>query len=185
MESGQVPVAPAPWPKRISLAVAMAFVATNVWVGGPLLALWIGARMQERSGGSLTIRPTSALAVFASLAVITVVLVKILGFVSDAYDRASGAGPAKRRHDSWVSVERKSYERPTLSTLERVLVVVVAMAAIAFEIWFFFYSTSPIDQRSGRGAVPLAFAHANPTPPLPDVVHQDRGTRLLAGPEGA
>jgi hypothetical protein len=55
-----------------------------------------------------------------------------------------------------VSVERKSYERPALSTLERILVVVVAMAAIAFEIWFFFYSTSPIDQRTGRSAVPLA-----------------------------
>jgi hypothetical protein len=88
--------------------------------------------------------------------VITVALVKLLGVVSAAYDRATGVGPAKRRRDSWVSVERKSYERPTLSTLERILVVVVAMAAIAFEIWFFFFSTSPIDQRTGRSAIPLA-----------------------------
>ena len=156
MESGQAALPRAPWPKRISLAVVMAFVATNVWVGGPLLALWIGSRLQEASGGSLTIRPSTALAVFASLAAITVALVKLLGFISDAYDRANGVGPARRRRDSWVSVERKSYERPTLSMLERMLVVVVAMAAIAFEIWFFFFSTSPIDQRSGRSAVPLA-----------------------------
>jgi hypothetical protein len=156
MESGQ-PAAPrAAWPKRVSLAALMALVATNVWIGGPLLALWIGARLQTSTGASLTIRPATALAVFASLAAITVALVKVLGLVSGAYDRANGLGPAKRRRDSWVSVERKSYERPALSTLERILVVVVAMAAIAFEIWFFFYSTSPIDQRTGRSAVPLA-----------------------------
>jgi hypothetical protein len=156
MESGELTVQRAPWAKRIGLAVLMAFVATNVWVGGPLLALWIGSRLQNASGGSLTIRPATALAVFASLAAITVALVKLLGVISAAYDRATGVGPAKRRRDSWVSVERKSYERPTLSMLERLLVIVVAMAAIAFEIWFFFFSTSPIDGRSGRSAVPLA-----------------------------
>jgi hypothetical protein len=156
MESGQVSAARAPWAKRIGLAALMAFLATNVWIGGPLLALWIGSRLQTASGGSLTIRPSTALAVFASLAVITVALVKLLGLVAAAYDRAAGIGPAARRRDSWVSVERKSYERPTLSMLERLLVIVVAMAAIAFEIWFFFFSTSPIDQRSGRSAVPIA-----------------------------
>jgi hypothetical protein len=156
MESAQASVTRAPWVKRIGLASLMALVATNVWVGGPLLALWIGSRLQNASGGSLTIRPSTALAIFGSLAVITVALVKLLGVVSAAYDRATGVEPAKRRRDSWVSVERKSYERPTLSMLERLLVVVVAMAAIAFEIWFFFFSTSPIDQRSGRAAVPLS-----------------------------
>ncbi|MEA2493704.1 MAG: hypothetical protein QOJ29_1615 [Thermoleophilaceae bacterium] len=158
MEPEEGTVERAPWAKRVGLAALMAIVATNVWVGGPLLALWIGSRLQEHSGGSLTIRPATALAVFASLAAITVGLIKLLSIVSSAYDRACGVGPAKRRHDSWVSVERKTFpgQRPSLTTLERILVVVVAMAAIAFDIWFFFYSTSPIDQRSGRGSVPLA-----------------------------
>ncbi|HEX6715220.1 MAG TPA: hypothetical protein VF066_17650 [Thermoleophilaceae bacterium] len=184
MESAQGVSSRAPWAKRMSLAVLMALIATNVWVGGPIVALWIGARLQEAGGGSLTIRPTSALAVFASLGVITVVLVKALGAVSNAYERASGAGPAKRRRDSWVSVERKSYERATLTTLERMLVVVVAMAALAFEIWFFFFSTSPIDSRSGRSAVPLASHHGHSTSPLPVRLHQDGRPRLLAGTEG-
>ena len=148
----------APWPKRVTLAALVAFLATNVWVGGPLLSLWIGSRVQVQSGGSLTIRPTTALVVFASLGAITVVLVKALRIVGDAYERASGAGPGRRRRDSWLATERKEFpgERTTLTMLERTLVVVVAMAAIAFEIWFFFYSTSPIDQRSGRGSVPIA-----------------------------
>lgn len=147
-----------PWPKRVALAALMAFITTNVWIGGPLLALWIGARVQEHSGGSLTIRPAAALTVFASLALITVALVKALRVVSDAYDRSAGIAPAKRRHDSWVSTERKNApgSRVSLTTLERMLVVTVAIAGIAFEVWFFFYSTSPIDQRTGRGSVPLA-----------------------------
>jgi hypothetical protein len=148
------------------------------------VALWIGSWLQTRSGGSLTIRPSTALAVFASLAVITVGLVKLLQVVSNAYDRAAGIGPSKRRRDSWVSVERKSYERPSLTALERILVVVVAMAAIAFEIWFFFFSTSPIDSRSGRSAVPLASAHGYPALSLPAQLRQDQRPRLLAGAEG-
>jgi hypothetical protein len=143
--------------KRLALAAAMAVLVMNVWIGGPVLSLWVGAQMQNHSGGSLTIRPSAALAVFASLAVITVVLVKLLRLVSDAYDRAAGVEVGPRKHDSWVSVERKNYsERPSLTALERILVVAVTIAALSFEVWFFFYSTSPIDQRSGRGEVPLA-----------------------------
>src|SRR6478672_8037426 len=109
MESAEPASARAAWPKRVSLAVLMALIASNVWIGGPLLALWIGARLQTSTGASLTIRPATALAVFASLAAITVALVKALGVVAGAYDRANGTGPMKRRHDSWISVERKSY----------------------------------------------------------------------------
>jgi hypothetical protein len=143
--------------KRIALAVLMALLAANVWIGGPLLALWIGSRVQSSGTGSLTLKPIAALTVFGSLAVITLALVKGLRLTSAAYDRATGAGPTPRRHDSWVSVERRNAgERPSLTALERILVVAVACAALAFEIWFFFYSTSPIDQRSGRSAAPLA-----------------------------
>jgi hypothetical protein len=150
---------PAGRPKRIALAATMALLAANVWIGGPLLALWVGSRVQRSGTGSLTLKPIAALTVFASLAVITVVLVKGLRITSAAYDRATGTAPAARRRDSWVSVERRDYrERPSLTLLERMLVVAVACAALAFEIWFFFYSTSPIDQRSGRSSAPLAQA---------------------------
>jgi hypothetical protein len=143
--------------RRISLAALMALVAMNVWIGGPLLALWIGSRVQASAGG-LTLRPIAAITVFVTLGLITLVLMKALRRVSEAYDRAAGVAPGARRRDSWVSVERRNFpgQRIELSTLERILVVVVACAALAFEIWFFFFSTSPIDQRSGRSAVPVA-----------------------------
>jgi hypothetical protein len=40
-----------------------------------------------------------------------------------------------------------------LTAPERVLVIVAVAAIVVFETWFFFFSGSPIDQRSGRGQV--------------------------------
>jgi hypothetical protein len=39
---------------------------------------------------------------------------------------------------------------PGLSALEVILVTSVVAVVALFEIWFFFFSTSPIDARSGR-----------------------------------
>ena len=160
MESEPLPASIGSWPKRAGLAALMMVVATNVWIGGPLLALWIGARIQTHSGGSLTIRPLTALTVFASLAVITTLLALLLRTVAAAYDRASGIEPGTRKRASWLggADERRNRpgDRPPFTMLEKILVVAVVSAAIAFEIWFFFFSTSPIDQRSGRSAVPVA-----------------------------
>ena len=168
MESVERATVRASAPKRLALAAAMAFVAMNVWIGGPIVALWVGAQLQRQSNESLTIRPTTALAVFATLGLVTFGLAKLLRLVSDAYDRATDVAPAGRKHDSWISAERKSYVRQPLTTLERILVVVVAIAGIAFEIWFMFFSTSPIDGRSGRGAVPLAQSGQLQVALLPD-----------------
>src|SRR5947209_4651266 len=125
-------------PKRVLLATLMAVVAMNVWIGGPLLALWIGSRVQAHAASSLTISPLTAVVVFASLAAISIALVRLMGIIGARYDRATGAGPQKRRHDSWVSAERM-HAATALTVLERILVVVVVIAALTFEIWFFFF----------------------------------------------
>src|SRR4051812_18719342 len=147
--------------KRVALAALMTVVAINIWTGGPLLALWVGSRVQASTGSSLTIRPMTALVVFATLAAVSVALVKALGHVSNAYDRANGTASAQRRHDRWIADD--GHVRNGLTALERILVIMVAIAALVFEIWFFFFSTSPIDQRSGRSSVPIAQATSTST----------------------
>ena len=49
--------------------------------------------------------------------------------------------------------ERPVYtgEKPRVTAPERILVAVVIVAVAVFEVRFFFFSGSPIDQRSGRG----------------------------------
>ena len=61
-----------------------------------------------------------------------------------------------RQHLPWLRSMRgerqysKETAAPALTALEYVHVGAVLLCYVVFEIWFFFYSSSPIDQRSGR-----------------------------------
>jgi hypothetical protein len=140
------------WTKRAALSVAMALVAVNVWTGSPLLALWLGSRVQ--SSGPATIG--GVFAVIAAMGLFSFILLRALALLGRRYDELSGKTRTTRTHAPWLRSmrgERELYpgDRPTVTMPERVLVVTVVIAVLAFEIWFFFYSGSSIDQRSGRG----------------------------------
>lgn len=142
--------------KRVVLAAAITVVAINVWTGGPLLALWVGSRAQGSGPPSMT----AVFVVVITLALVTFPLAWVLGRLSRAYEHMTGQEPTVRQHTPWLrsmSGERPQYEgvRPTITTPERILVVMVVAVILAFEFWFFFYSPSPIDNRSGRSAAPV------------------------------
>jgi hypothetical protein len=139
-------------PARVALAALMAVVGLNVWTGSPLLALWIGSRVQ--GDGGPTMLPIFVFAV--TFLVLSLSLAWILSWLSAIYDRLTGQPPAVRQHTPWLRSmrgEREQYPgtRVHITTMERIVVAMVVAAVVAFEIWFFFFSTSPIDQRSGRG----------------------------------
>lgn len=150
--------------KRLKLVglVALMFIAgLNVWTGAPALALWVGARVQ--GDGSLTMGVVFVvIAVFAAVALALGVGLSWLG---TTFDRLTGTAPQTRQHVAWLRSmrgEREQYDDTParLTALERVLVAMVVAAAVIFEIWFFFFSSSPIDNRSGRGAVPPTISAA-------------------------
>jgi hypothetical protein len=138
--------------RRIGWISLMVLLTANIWTGGPLLALWIGSRVQPPGHPTM-----GAVAVAAiSLAVISFSLVRLLAVVDARYGAAMGRTTTVRRHVPWLRSMRG--ERPheqkrfgDLSPLEIVLVTMVVLVVALFEIWFFFFSSSPIDQRSGRG----------------------------------
>ena len=143
--------------KRILLAAVIAVLTVNVWTGAPLLALWVGSRVQTNSQATML----GIAVVAAVLALTAFVLIRLLGIVSATYDRVSGtAGTGVRTHAPWLRSmrgERPQYPgvRAQLTGPERIFVGSVVIAVVAFEIWFFFFSASSIDQRSGRhGKVP-------------------------------
>ncbi len=96
---------------------------------------------------------TVAVVVFAA----AYAMVRALSALGVRWNRITGDQGTVRRHLPWLRSMRG--ERPSnmpgvqahLSALEIVLVVTVIACYVVFEIWFFFYSSSPIDQRSGRG----------------------------------
>jgi hypothetical protein len=138
--------------KRLVLASAMAAVILNVWTGGPLLALWLGSRVQSTATGP----SMAAIAVVAvSLAAISVVLVKVLALLGRRYDDLTGHHPGPREQAPWLRSLRgergeEHQRRVGLTTLDRILVVSVVIALAVFEVWFFFYSGSPISGGTGR-----------------------------------
>ena len=159
--------------RRVGLDALMVIVALNVWTGSPLVALWIGSRVQQ-SG------PPSMLAVgvtVVALAVLSLLLLRVLTLLGRAHDRLVGAVPTVRTHTPWLRSMRGERERYAGEELrvpmaERIAVIMVVAAFAVFEIWFFFFSSSPIDQRSGRSALPaepvaaasISAASAEPRP---------------------
>jgi hypothetical protein len=138
--------------KRTGLLALMAVLSLNIWTGSPLAALWIGSRVQG-DVGQASLRAIAAVAV--SMAAISVALLVALNAVGRSYDRLTGHTASVRRHTPWLRSlsgdrPREVGGRGELTALDVVVVATVVLAVVAFEIWFFFYSTSPIDQRSGR-----------------------------------
>jgi hypothetical protein len=131
--------------QRALVLAAMAVTAVNIWTGSPLLALWIGSRLQGTSG-------LSRGAVFAVIAVMGATsfgLVQLLGVLGRRHDRLLGIPPGPRRQQPWLRSlsgerARDQRRRARVSALDVVLVATVLVAAIAFEVWFFFFSGSSI-----------------------------------------
>jgi predicted secreted protein len=138
--------------KPILLAAAMAFLALNVWTGSPLLAVWLGSRVQgdesQPSMGAFAV-------VIIALIAFSYGLYQLLKLTMSAYQEATGTTPTVRTHAPWLRSmrgERPTYERrgAPISGAERIVVVTVLVAAVAFEIWFFFLSGSSIGGGGGR-----------------------------------
>ena len=131
--------------KRALILAAMAVVAINIWTGSPLLALWVGSRVV--GDGSLTMGAVAV--VVGTMAATSILLVRLLGILGERHDRLLGLPPPPRRQQPWLrslSGERTSEQRRRshVSALDVVLVAMVLVAAVAFEVWFFFFSGSPI-----------------------------------------
>jgi hypothetical protein len=138
--------------KRTALAVSTALVSINVWTGVPLLAIWVGSQFEGWVGGSGTGGGTTMRAVFVLvgvLAVLELALTLALTRLSDAYDELTGRPAAARRTSPWLRSMRGEREelarkRAGISGVERVVVVSVVAAVLAFEIWFFFFAGSSL-----------------------------------------
>ena len=131
-------------PKRFGLAALMAFLALNIWIGSPLLAVWIGSKIQgEESQASMG----AVAAVIGCLILFSVLLYQALKYVMHAYQASTGTLPTVRTHAPWLRSmrgERPEYSATRIDGTERIVVLTVIVAALVFEIWFFFFSGSPI-----------------------------------------
>lgn len=126
----------------------------NLWTGAPLLALWLGSRLEVHRPVGLSGAKVSGAAVFvviASLFAMSLALIKCLTLLQARWDRLEGRTPEPvgRRRASWlqpVSGHRRhqgSDGSPTRA-LDTVMVACVVSAVIAFEVWLILLAPPPI-----------------------------------------
>ena len=89
------------------------------------------------------------------MAAISLGLIRVLAVLGRRHDRLTGHAPQVSDHAPWLRSmrgERPVYpgEKAHVTTLERILILTVVGAVLAFEVWFLFYSGSPFDSRTGR-----------------------------------
>ena len=126
--------------KRIALTAATAFAAINIWTGCPLVALWFAAQV---SGEHRITMP--ALGVFLiAIALFEGVTIVALGWLNNAYDELTGRMRVERR-SPWLrsmseEAERHVSQRVGISLPERIVMIIVYFAVIAFAVWYVFFA---------------------------------------------
>jgi len=132
--------------KRVALVAAMGLVTLNVWTGAPLFALWVGSRLVQEHG-RLTM--AAAGAIIVTLGATAFGLLRLLGVLTARYDQVTGRPPPPRQQAPWLRSLRG--ERPhahdaehRLRPVDYVVVTTVMVAYAVFEVWFFFFSGSPL-----------------------------------------
>jgi hypothetical protein len=135
--------------QRIALVAGSALCAINIWTGAPLLAVWVGSKLQKDATG---LSMGAIFAVIAVLAVMVGLLAWALSWFNAKYDEVSGREAAGRYTSPWLRSMRG--ERDTdvrrkfgISMVERVVIVCVIAAVLALEIWFFFFAGSSLPEQ--------------------------------------
>jgi hypothetical protein len=134
-----------PKAKRIGLVAATALVSINIWAGSPLLALWVGSKLQSSSGLTMSV----VLVVLVVLAACVGGLAWLLTWLNNRYDELTGRPPAARQASPWLRSTRGEREtdirsKQGISAVERIVVISVVAAVLAFEAWFFFFAGSSL-----------------------------------------
>ena len=132
--------------KKIGLVTASALCAINMWTGAPLLAVWVGSKVQ---GNLNNLSMTALFSVVVVLAAVVFLLAWALTWVNARYDQLTGRPPAARHTSPWLRSMRDEREVDTrrkygISPVERVVVASVVAAVLAFEVWFFVFAGSSL-----------------------------------------
>jgi hypothetical protein len=143
MSTSAAPRGPVNLLKRILLAAFTALLAVNLYTGAPLLAVWVGSRVQGGTGLTMT---TVGVVLGVLIAAVTVIVLG-LQWAEAAYKRTTGE-VQQRRTAPWMRSMRDERaeiaERRPLTSFEKVLVVCVVFAVVGFEAWFFLFAGSSI-----------------------------------------
>jgi hypothetical protein len=127
-------------PAAIMLVALMALGSVVMWIGVPLGLIYLASRLADTPNPSMG----PYLLVLIGLPVGMAVIGKGLGALNRAHIRVTGAEVDAYR-PGWtrsMRAERKTDRRG--GVLDRVMVISVALAGVAFAVWFFGFAGSSL-----------------------------------------
>jgi hypothetical protein len=132
--------------KKIGLVAGAALCSINLWTGAPLLAVWVGSKIQ---GNLNNLSMTAVFSVIVVLAACVFLLAWCLTWLNAKYDSLTGRPAAARQTSPWLRSMRDEREHDVrekygISGVERVVVASVVIAVLVFEAWFFFFAGSSL-----------------------------------------
>jgi hypothetical protein len=128
-------------PPAVFLVLLMAVGSVVMWIGVPLGLIYLASQVADSS------RPSVGpyLLVLVGLPVGMAIVGKCLGYLDRLHGRLTGRHDDSRRTATWLRSMRG--ERTTTrrgSVLDKVMIVSVAVALVAFAVWFFGFAGSSL-----------------------------------------
>jgi hypothetical protein len=147
--------------KRVAMAAATAFVSINIWLGAPLVALWVGAQISDEK--VLSIKAVAVVVIV--LAVLVFALAVALTWLNNTYDELIGR-PRIERRPPWMRSMRAESEghissRVGITALERIVMVTVYVAVTALIVWLIFFAPGRTGDSEPRPATQLVVRNAD------------------------
>jgi hypothetical protein len=128
-------------PAAIALVLLMALLSIVMWIGVPLGLIYVASQLADSSNPSVG----PYLLVLLGLPIGMAIVGKCLGILDRAHSRLTGRMDTTRHHATWMRsmrAERVSTRRG--GVLDRVMITSVALALLAFGIWFFGFAGSSL-----------------------------------------
>ena len=128
-------------PAAVALVLAMALGSVVMWIGVPLGLIYLASKLASSSNPSIG----PYLLVLIGLPIGMAIVGKALGWLDRLHGRVTGRAQDSRHHATWMRsmrAERASTRRG--GVLDRVMVISVGLAILAFTVWFFGFAGSSL-----------------------------------------
>jgi hypothetical protein len=126
---------------RLGLIALMIICALMLWLGNPVIWLWIGSQMTTSQQGSFGPYTLVAVGIIASTIAVSLLIARL----NRLYERVSGEATTVRVRLPWLRSLRDERAAETRVTVLDLILVSTAVAGIAsFVAWLLFFAGSSL-----------------------------------------
>jgi hypothetical protein len=127
-------------PARFFLIALMVLGGLMLWLGNPVIWLWIGSQVTTSQQGQFGPYMLVAFGVLASTVAVAIGLARL----NTAYERLAGHRTTVRVRLPWLRSLRDQQSETRVTVLDFIMVSTAIAALVTFVAWFFLFAGSPL-----------------------------------------